>query len=489
MPKNENLTELLERRFKLTRFWPLQEETIQAALSGQDVLLVRPTGGGKSLCYQLPASVFPGLTLVISPLVALIQDQWQRAKAVGLRAGALHSQMPAQVREQTLEKLKGRRLQILFVTPERFRQSVFWEALQDVPLSLLVVDEAHCISQWGHDFRPEYSRLGEIRERLSKAPLPVMALTATATSTVQSDIVKELRMREPLCLIDRPARANLALDVHEVYGADEKVRGIVGLRHQNPGPMVVYFSLIQTLQKASNELRKLGLSSLTYHGQMATDSRRTSQATFLKSDNELLLATPAFGLGVDKPNIRSVVHFELPGSIEAYFQEVGRAGRDGAPAKGMLLLDPDDVSIHMDFIKWANPEKDFIMGVYRILEKQGQRIHAEGLDFIRQQLNFYNSRDFRLETTMNLLERAGSIEMSADRRFSHVLEAPSAEWLELVTAPERKKFQNQKLLALVQWAQQNDVCRMVLISDYFGFRGEPACGHCDVCVRKHDSNH
>lgn len=483
-----NLEEILKSEFGYDSFRGDQKPILEAVLKGENSLALMPTGMGKSLCYQFPAkmeSLRPkseksGLGLVISPLIALMQDQVEKAREHGIDAAFINSSLGKAEREERLEKLKNGRYQLLFVTPERFRKPEFLEALLGRKISLLSVDEAHCISQWGHDFRPDYSRIGEFRALLGNPP--TLALTATATPTVQKDICQQLNIPEDHIFSSGIERPNLALNVHDVYGTDEKIRGIIGLRFQNPGPAIVYFSLIQTLYKFSEELDRLGMGHLMYHGQLPQDVRRKNQKQFIESQDALILATPAFGLGVDKENVRLLVHAEIPASLEAYYQEVGRAGRDGLPSQCHLFFDQDDVSIQMEFIKWANPDAAFVRQVYLLIQRGGPGLASDGMDFLRAQLNFYNKRDFRVETAVNLLERWGSLEADVSRLGFRAVQEPDEKFYRELENKKRIQAQQQKLLQVVQWAQDNDKCRMVEIHEYFGHPGKP-CGICDYCIK------
>lgn len=483
--KTDNLIEKLRSIFKIEQFRPPQAEVIQAVLSGKSALMVSPTGSGKSLCYQLPAAVSDRPVLVISPLIALMDDQVRGARSLGLRAQALHSGLSSEQRAQNLDSFAKGRLQLLYVTPERFKKEEFLEVAKSVPLSLLAVDEAHCISQWGHDFRPDYSRIGEFRELLGNPP--TLALTATATPQVQQDILVSLRLTHGAeSFVTGFARSNLALNVHEVMGWDEKIRAIVGLRHQQEGPAIVYFSLIQSLQKASQELARLGLRHLVYHGDLPAQVRRDQQKEFYGSDSALLLATPAFGLGVDKANIRLLIHAEISGSIESYYQEVGRAGRDGLMSQAHMLFDQDDVPIQMEFIKWANPDPEFVRRVFYLIKDNALRVQQEGVDFLREQMNFYNRRDFRVETSINILEREGCLKIDEERAKGRgfrwtAVQAPGPDFLSNAAVEARLKTQNQKLLGVLQFAQMESGCRMQAVLDYFGETGSGECGICDLC--------
>lgn len=475
------LEQLLRVKFGYKEFRGQQRAIIERTLEGESSLVIMPTGMGKSLCYQLPAFAGDGMTVVLSPLIALMDDQARQAQGWGLKVGVIHSGRSREQREGTLNDLRNGHIQLLYVTPERFRKPEFLEVVAKVKVSLLAVDEAHCISQWGHDFRPDYSRLGQIRRELGGPPC--LALTATATPQVQRDILESLNIPDAKIFVDGVERRNLFLGVHPVLGSDEKIRFLASLRHQYKGPALFYFSLVATLENFSRELRRIGLSHVKYHGQLDDRTRRESQKLFMDSHADLILATPAFGLGVNKPDVRLLVHAELPGSIEAYYQEVGRAGRDGEEAQCQLLYDSDDVSIQMDFIKWGNPDPEFIKTVHRLIKGNLARVQMEGAEYLRGQMNFHNRRDFRIETSLNLLERWGCLDFP-NRNFKRlqVLEDPPDDFLNSDHYQRRLTMQNQKLLDLVQWTGLK-TCRRQPIHEYFGVLDPNPCGFCDNCMR------
>ncbi len=457
--------DVLKKHWGYEAFRPLQEEVIKKALAGDNALVLMPTGSGKSLCYQVPSLLVDGVVMVISPLIALMKDQVDDARKHGLNAIYINSSLTKTQREKAYADLAAGRLKLVYVTPERFRKSEFLDILKTLKISLMAVDEAHCISEWGHDFRPDYTRMEEIREALGNPP--VMALTATATRKVQIDILDKLGLSVGTEVFntgfDRP---NLEMEVKEMVGLEDKVRAFIFFHHQTPGAKIIYFSLVDTLKKFSEELDKLNIDHLIYHGQLRNDSRKRNQKLFQKLPDPLILATPAFGLGVNKSNVRMVVHAELPGSIEAYYQEVGRAGRDGLPARGVLLYDPDDISIQMDFIKWANPDPSFIRQVYRLIEDNIDRVRAQGYDFLREQMLFYHKRDFRVETVVKLFDRWGVLENFHNYREWQLVDQIPDHLLNQESHETFLKTQQQKLLEMVELTR-DDVDIKARVLEYF----------------------
>lgn len=475
-----NFLQILKENFPYKHFRGEQENILKRVMQGQDTLALMPTGMGKSLCFQFPAKVQKELVLVISPLIALMEDQVQKAQKLGISATYLSSTLSREERENRQKRLGEGDYQLFYVTPERFRKAEFLAAIGKRRLFCLAIDEAHCISQWGHDFRPDYSRLGEFRKLLGNPP--ILALTATATPHVQKDIMKNLGMEESGEIIfgglERP---NLELNVHDVYGIDEKVRAIIGLRHQISGTGIIYCSLIQTLKKISSDLRRLGVDHLVYHGDLPPQDRRRNLRRFISEENPLMVATPAFGLGIDKENVRLLVHAEIPGSVESYYQEVGRAGRDGKPSQCHLLYDQEDVSIQMEFLKWSHPEPEFIAQVYKLIDKNRGPLDQDGFDYLRQQMSFKNRRDFRVESAVNILERWGCL-AKAETPFPFVtVQEPTKEMFESENSPQLLKNQNQKLYDIVRYATSQEQCRLLQIYEYFGYKSAPKCGHCDIC--------
>ncbi len=473
---------ILKEVFGFDAFRGDQEAVINSILAGTDTLCLMPTGMGKSLCFQIPARILGGLTVVISPLIALMQDQGAKARARGFRAAEIHSLLGKTEREKRYKKLKNKEYEIIFVAPERFRKKEFREALAVNDIRLLAIDEAHCISEWGHDFRPDYTRIHEMRKFMGE-PTTLM-LTATATPEVQKDILKQVGLGVDKTRVFHSGikRENLKLFVNDLYGEEQKVERLIEIAQRVKGPKIVYFSLISTLEKCSQRIDKK-LAHLKYHGQLPRQLRQRMQKKFINSDqpeDELILATPAFGLGIDKQNIRAVIHFEIPSNIESLYQEMGRAGRDGEESECHVLYDEDDVSIQMEFIKWANPDGDFISRVYQFLKSNIDRANQEGLDGIRENLHFYNRKDFRLETTLNLFDRWQVTEGDIAEKNLRVISDLPDLLTDAKKIDARLKSNQMNLLKLVQWVGTKE-CRAREIYRYFGFEDFDRCGKCDNC--------
>lgn len=442
-----------------------------------------PTGMGKSLSYQFIASLCQGneLVLVVSPLIALMQDQTQKAKEFNIDASFINSSLASDERTQRMKNISEGKYQLLFVTPERFRKEEFWQCLKSRKIKLFVVDEAHCVSLWGHDFRPDYAKLNSFRTQLGSPT--VLALTATATEDVQKDICDQFGIQRPKEIIfgglERP---NLALQVNEAYGEEaknEKVLEIINNNLESSG--IIYFSLIQTLEKAANYLTKHKISFEKYHGDLPASIRRKNLNNFIQGKTKWMLATPAFGLGIDKSDIRYVLHYEIPSSLEAYFQEVGRAGRDGKLANGIFLYDEEDLTIQMQFLNWAYPEKEFIQKVYQLILKNPDRVAVEGLDYLREQMVFKNKKDFRVNAAVSILHRWGCLEETSTPFGFTVAMEPSEENFKLEDQNLLKKEHQKKLLSLLRWVQNTTECRLLKVYDYFGYHKQEKCGICDVC--------
>ena len=360
----DNLDALLPR-FGLSTFRPGQREVIATVLAGKDCLCVMPTGGGKSLCYQLPALALDGLTLVVSPLIALMKDQVDQLQARGFPVTFINSTLPVEEQYDRLDRVAAGEFRLAYVVPERFRSSRFLEAVRAVGLKLLAVDEAHCISQWGHDFRPDYARLGYFRRMLGNPT--TIALTATATDVVRRDIVEHLALNEPRTFITGFARENLFYEVLSPRTDREKAEMLVKFLRETPGTGIIYASTRKRTEEVAEIIgQQTPRRAAVYHAGLPPDERRATQEAFMSGRCEVIAATNAFGMGIDKADVRFVVHYNLPGSLEAYYQEAGRAGRDGKPSRCVMLYHGGDRYIQEFFIENSYPGPDVIREGLRI---------------------------------------------------------------------------------------------------------------------------
>jgi ATP-dependent DNA helicase RecQ len=464
------LAGLLRSVFGFARFRANQEAVCRAAIAGRDLLLVMPTGFGKSLCYQLPAVALGGTALVISPLIALMEDQAAKLTALGLRVGRIHSGLDRAVARQACVDYLHGSLQFLFIAPERLRVPGFGEMLAKRKPALIAIDEAHCISQWGHDFRPDYRMLGQYLPALR--PAPVLALTATATPAVQADIVAQLGMVEPAHFIHGFRRENLAIEVVEL-SMPERPGAICGLLADAARrPAIVYATSRKGAEKLAEELSRASragrLAAAAYHAGLDAETRERVQTAFQAGKLEVVVATIAFGMGIDKADIRTVIHAGLPATLEGYYQEIGRAGRDGALSRTYLMHSYADQRTHDFFLNRDYPPVEQLHQVYRVLGEE-----ARAVEELRTESSL-GEEEF--DKALEKLEIHGGARVD----FGGNVTAGGPGWKKTYTAQARYRAgQFEKVLRFTTSAE----CRMSALVRHFGDVEDAsrACGICDVC--------
>ncbi|HEY0971733.1 MAG TPA: ATP-dependent DNA helicase RecQ [Gemmatimonadales bacterium] len=398
----------LRRSFGYPDFRPGQEKAVRSVLDGRDTLVILPTGGGKSVCYQVPALMLPGLTVVVSPLISLMKDQVDALTARGLPAAFINSTLSASQVAERMTRVQRGEIKLLYVAPERFDQGTTAERLRRHGVSLLAVDEAHCVSEWGHDFRPSYLRIREVRERLGNPP--TVALTATATPEVRDDIARQLELRDAETVITGFDRRNLHYHVVPTRTEADKDRALVQVLQERDGLAVVYASTRRAVERITGVLERARVPVVAYHAGLDDARRHEVQDAFMREEVRAIVATNAFGMGIDKPNVRLVVHHAMPGTLEAYYQEAGRAGRDGNHSDCVLLHAFPDRFTHEFFIKGAHPERKLVEQVYAQLQREAD---STGLVSVgaKELAGMLPGKvtDREVESAMRILMRGGAL--------------------------------------------------------------------------------
>lgn len=484
----ERTRKALQDHFGFDEFRKPQDEVVASILDGHDTLVIMPTGGGKSLCYQLPALLLDGVTLVVSPLIALMKDQVDALLAKGIAAGMINSSQEWSEQRAVLDAMRQGKLKLVYVSPERFRAESFLRSLEQTSIAMLAIDEAHCISQWGHDFRPDYLRLGKVLEAIGRPQCS--AFTATATPDVREDIRKQLGLNEPNVFVSGFARPNLSFNIREV---DRKIDKSLRLREliDQHKTGIIYCATRKSVQALSEEFVTDGIAHCAYQAGMSKSERDSSQDAFIRKEVPIAIATSAFGMGIDRPDIRFVCHYEMPGSVEAFYQEAGRAGRDGKPAVCEMLFMYADKRVQDFFVEGANPDTRQIRAVYEFIRNRANSDNEFMLtvDEIAEAMPG-KTNPMAIHTAIGHLARRDYIErfdvpgeqlrgtrlLNRDLKGAQ-LELPEADLL------EKKRRDEAKLKAVIQMSYAKE-CRQSWVLRYFGEKVDADCGRCDVCTRE-----
>jgi ATP-dependent DNA helicase RecQ len=467
-PTLDDARRLLAERFGYPDFRPGQSEAVASVLDGRDTLVVVPTGGGKSLCFQVPALVLGGLTVVISPLISLMKDQVDALQARGLPATYLNSTLSASEISARMARVQAGEIRLLYLAPERFDLGTLAPKLQAVGVNRLAVDEAHCISEWGHDFRPSYLRVKQVRAQLGNPP--TVALTATATPEVRDDIVRQLGLVDPRIIISGFDRVNLTYHVVATKNDAAKDATLIDLvrAQKGDGVTIVYASTRRTVERIAQMLKRVRIPTVGYHAGLDDATRAEVQDAFMTERAKVIVATNAFGMGIDKPNVRLVVHYAMPGTLEAYYQEAGRAGRDRAPATAILLHAYPDRFTHEFFIDSAIPSKAVVTAVYRACRRlaDAEGLVEEDAAGIAATATTKQAKvsDRQVQSSLQLLARAGALAV-ADPSRTHAA-------VRLLATPERIRSELDPVrdglaLALLRslWRRAKDRLHQGIVAD------------------------
>ncbi|MCL4505157.1 MAG: RecQ family ATP-dependent DNA helicase [Chloroflexi bacterium] len=471
---------LLKRYFGLDAFRPGQREAIDHVMNGRDALVVMPTGSGKSLIYQFCALIVPDTALIISPLIALMKDQVDRLQSRGIAATYINSSLSGDEQGRRINQLAAGKLDLVYVAPERLRNQAFLTALRKARVSLLAVDEAHCISQWGHDFRPDYLHIGAVRNMLGNPA--TVALTATATVDVQQDILDQLKLPGAERIITGFSRPNLVFHVRYTPDLQSKMQAIVKVLGVVKGAGIIYVGTRREAEELAMTLEgQYKVPSFVYHGGMEKSQRSLMQDAFLSTSNAVMIATNAFGMGVDRADVRFVAHYNIPGSVEAYYQEAGRAGRDGKLAQCMLLYAPQDRKLQEWFIENDSPSRNELIGLHRVISSRNRNgVSSVSIDDLVRVTRLF---EVKLRVGLSQLEAAGSLARLENEgtNLRYEVQELTEDALDIAQADvqRRRAYKRAQLDKIIDYAETTTRCRQRMLVEHFGDAGplnsKPCC--------------